>query len=141
MAQLFSDTWARAVGELLSSSETYQTAARTWEGAIVFQLEAAPNQGIAEDRAVYLDLWHGECRAARAATPDDLEHAAFIISGDAATWQQVLSGRSDPLTTLMRGKLKLKKGSLATLTRYVGAAKALVHVSQQVETDFPEAQP
>jgi hypothetical protein len=48
MAQLFSDTWARAVGEQLSSSEAYQTAARTWE-VRSFSAPSRSRQGIAED--------------------------------------------------------------------------------------------
>jgi putative sterol carrier protein len=135
--ELFSDAWGRVAAELLQASEAYKTAAKTWEGAMVFTLQADPSLGIPEPRSVYFDLWHGECREGRAAQPHDLETAPYIIAADAFTWQQVMSGQLEPISGLLRGKLKLVKGNMAVLARYVNAAKELVSGSKDVPTKFP----
>jgi putative sterol carrier protein len=135
--QLYSDDWAKAAAGVIASSESYRSAARTWEGSMVFTLQADPSLGVPENRSVFFDLWHGECRDGRSATPADLEAATYIISADAFTWRQVMEGKLEPIAGLMRGKLKLARGNMAVLARYVLAAKELVRAATQVETEFP----
>jgi putative sterol carrier protein len=137
--QLYSDEWAKAVAGVIAASDSYKQAARTWEGSMVFTLQADPSLGVAENRSVFFDLWHGECRDGRSATPADLEAATYIISADAYTWQQVMEGKLEPIAGLMRGKLKLARGNMAVLARYVLAAKELVRSATQVDTEFPGA--
>jgi len=136
--EMFSDAWARAWGEQLLANQAYKSAARTWHWPLILTLQADPSLGIPEDRLVYLDLWHGDCREARAATKADFEQTPFIISADAYTWKQVLIGKLEPISSIMRGKLKLVKGSMATLAGYVIAAKELVNSSKNIDTSFPE---
>lgn len=134
---MFSGEWARAWGERINANERYRDAAGSWEWPLVLSVQADPAFEIPEDRAVYLDLYRGECREAREATAADLDAAPFAIRSDAVTWKQVLDGKLEPIMGLMRGKLKLTKGSMATLARYVRAAKELVRSAQEVDTDFP----
>lgn len=140
-AEVFTDDWARAWCEQINASDEYAGAARTWEGAVVLQVRRDPASGIERDRAIYADLWHGECRKARVATADDLSSAPYVIQSDPHTWNRVLNGELDPLLALMRGKLKLVKGNLTQLTRYVWAARELVACAGRVETSFPEGWP
>ena len=49
-----------------------------------------------------------------------------------ATWQEVLEGRLEPLSALMRGLLELKKGTIAALAPYAQAAQELVKVAREV---------
>ena len=135
--QLYSDEWAKAAAGVIAASDSYKQAARTWEGSMVFTLQADPSLGVPENRSVFFDLWHGECRDGRSATQQDLEAATYIISADAYTWQQVMEGKLEPIAGLMRGKLKLVRGNMAVLARYVLAAKELVRSATQVETEFP----
>jgi putative sterol carrier protein len=134
---LFSQAWADAAATAIRASVSYPKAAATWEGAIVFKLQADPSLGVPEDRSAFFDLWHGECRSAQAATATDLESAAYIIAADAFTWQQVMAGKLEPIAGLLRGKLKLHKGNVATLARYVTAAKEMVVCAATVPTRFP----
>jgi putative sterol carrier protein len=137
--QLYSDEWAKAAAGAIAASDSYKQAARTWEGSMVFTLQADPSLGVPENRSVFFDLWHGECRDGRSATGSDLEAATYIISADAYTWQQVMEGKLEPIAGLMRGKLKLARGNMAVLARYVLAAKELVRSATQVDTEFPGA--
>ena len=135
--ELFSEAWALQASEVLKASEGYKNAAKNWEGAMVMTMQADASLGIPEARSVYFDLWHGDCREARAATAADVASAPYVISADAFTWKQVLEGKLEPIAGLLRGKLKLVKGNMAVLARYVLAAKELVLGATQVPTLFP----
>ena len=135
--ELFSEAWALQASEVLKASEGYKNAAKNWEGAMVMTMQADASLGIPEARSVYFDLWHGDCREARAATAADVASAPYVISADAFTWKQVLEGKLEPIAGLLRGKLKLVKGNMAVLARYVLAAKELVLGATKVETIFP----
>lgn len=139
MPEIFNESWAEALGRELQESEEYQKAAQKWEGPLV--LELAASDGIEEDRALFLDLWHGECREARLAEPEDREACDFVIRADLATWKTVLDGTISPLPAIMRGKLKLAKGRLASLMPYTAAARELVAAAARIETTFPEDAP
>jgi putative sterol carrier protein len=137
--QLFDEAWTQAAADALKTSDAYRNAAKSWEGAMVFTLQADPSIGIPTARHAYFDLWHGECRAGRTATPQDLESAPYVVSADAFTWQQVMEGKLEPIAGLLRGKLKLARGNMAVLARFVNAAKELVNAAKSVPTAFPGA--
>jgi putative sterol carrier protein len=133
---VFSDDWARACADVLNQRLGYRAAAATWEGAILLMMTAiGPDQG---ERRVFLDLWHGDCRAARAADPADEAAARYVLSGTVIAWRQVLTGTQAPLIAIMTGKLRLTKGSLVELIPYVNAAKELVAAAALVQATFPD---
>ncbi|HEY3365438.1 MAG TPA: SCP2 sterol-binding domain-containing protein [Symbiobacteriaceae bacterium] len=134
---LFGDDWVNAYKESLGRSAEYRKAAAKWEWPLVLKVQKDPSLGLPDDLAVYLDLWHGECRGARVATAADLESAPYIVSADAFTWKQVLEKKMEPIGGIVRGKLKLARGSIITLAGYVQAAKYLVEAATEVATDFP----
>lgn len=136
--EVFTDAWAHAWGEQLRTSDEYRSAADTWEGAIALVLEADAGLGLPESRSVLLDLWHGECREARAAEPADLEGAPFVLQGAAAVWKRVLEGDLDPLFALMSGKLQLVRGSVAKMVPYARASKEMVLAARRIEASYPE---
>jgi len=67
----------------------------------------------------------------------DLEDVPFIIRADPQTWKRVLDRDLEPIFGLIRGKLKLAKGSLVSLLPYTTAAKEMVLSAACVETRFP----
>lgn len=128
--QLFGEAWAQKYCQKLNESEAYRKAATTWEGSLALAVRPDPSAGFPRGAAVVLDLWHGACRGARVVEGE--AEADFVIEADLATWQEVLEGRLEPLTALMRGFLELKKGSLAALAPYAQAAQELVKVAREV---------
>lgn len=132
MSTLFTASWVTAWADALRASDSYRLAARRWEGGVVLETHAAPAHGVETARAVYLDLWHGECRAAGLAGPKEYAAAAYVLRGSFDTWLQVLRGELAPTMAIMRGKLTLAKGSLAGLLPHVQAAGELVRVAQGV---------
>jgi putative sterol carrier protein len=140
MAEILSDEWASAWGEALNASASYRTAAASWEGAVVVAVRPEPARGV-ESRAVFLDLWRGACREARAAAPADEAVARYVLTADAATWVRVLSGALDPLAAVMSGALELTKGSVGSLLPHVAAAKELVAVARGLRGSPPPTWP
>ena len=133
---VFSGEWATACGAALNANPAYREAARNWEGAVLLQLASA--EGAEGAQMVYFDLWHGECRAARAATPEDEALARYVMSGTAGAWQQVLTGKVAPLMALLTGRIKLTRGALAELLPHVNAAKELVLTFATVPATYPD---
>ncbi len=136
--QFFSAPWIEAWADELRRSESYRRAAAAWEGSLVFRLGDATPPPASGERAVFLDLWHGECRQARFASAGDLADAEYIIEADLPVWKGLLQGRAQPLMALMTGKLRLKRGSLSSLMPHVQASQELVAAAGRVPTDFSQ---
>lgn len=135
MPVAFSNEWAVAWGEALNASPEYRAAAATWEGSVAASV--TDPDAPAPRAAVYLDLWHGQCRAARAATEGDLADATYLIDAAPAAWRELLGTGTSPLMALMTGRIQLSRGQLATLIPYAGAARELVRLATAVSTEFP----
>ncbi len=132
---LFTEMWAIALGEALQRSDRYRAAANAWEGSVILEWNDAPAAPMVSDTipcGVFLDLHRGDCRGARLATAQDYATAAYILSAELVVWNALLGGSLSPTMALLRGKLKLKQGSLGTLMPHVGAASELVRVAQSV---------
>ena len=132
--EVFSAEWAAEWCRQLNQSATYRAAAAGWEGSIA--LVMVPKGSSGERRAVFADLWHGECRAARPATEQDLESARFVFTANDAHWRDVLAGKTAPLLAVMTGKIKLTRGSLGALAPFAGAAKELLATAQAIGGTF-----
>lgn len=135
--EFLSEPWALAWGECIRQSPSYQSAARAWEWPLALAVQPGSASDSPERRAVFLELFQGDCREARVASSDDLAQAAFVLSADAGTWKRVIEGELEPIPAIMRGQVKLEKGSLVVLTRFLAASKELVAAARQVPTVFP----
>lgn len=135
-AEAFSDEWAKEWGEILNGRPAYREVAGNWEGsvALVMTRDSSANS---ERKAVFVDLWHGQCRAARTATEADLEEARYVLTGTATSWREVLTGKLAPLMAVMGGKIRLARGSMASLVPHAAAARELVVAATGMETRFP----
>ncbi|MBW3571160.1 MAG: SCP2 sterol-binding domain-containing protein [Gemmatimonadetes bacterium] len=137
--EVFTEAWCAACCDRLNQRESYRLAAAGWEGAAVLLMSGDPEQGIDSDRAVWLDIHHGQCRGARVATAEDLETAPYLFRADPAEWKRLLHGEMDPVAAVMQGKLKLSRGNLFTLAKYAPAAREMVHAAGEVGGTFPGA--
>jgi putative sterol carrier protein len=135
--EVFTDDWAAAWGEALRASDAYRRAAARWEGSLLLVLAPDSARGISQERGVLLDLWRGECRAARMASSEDQATATFVVRAPAPVWQELLARRVEPLFALVAGRLKLERGSLAALTPFAAAARELVLAAANLEAEFP----
>jgi putative sterol carrier protein len=134
MVIAFSDPWAQAWGAALNGSQIYRDAAATWEGSIAVVATGGSDGPAA---AVFLDVWHGQCRGAREATGADLAAADFVLEAPPAAWKQVLSSQVSPVMALLTGQVTLARGELTRLLPYAAAAKELVQLAGTIDTEFP----
>ena len=127
-----SDEWIEKYVEALNKNARYEDAAKTWEGDFVFQIDA-DGQTIKEDVRFYLDLWHGKCRAAKMAGPDDT--AEFVYAGPLGNWKLLFDGKIDPIKGIMARKFKLT-GDMGKVMRYTKAALELVATTREIPTKY-----
>ncbi|MDZ4701388.1 MAG: SCP2 sterol-binding domain-containing protein [Rhodothermales bacterium] len=137
MPEVFTAAWAADWCGRLESSESYHTAAASWKNPMVFILEADREHGIPMDRALYLDLEAGRCKGVRIADVSDEANVPYVVTGPLEAWRGLLDRRVDPMTTLLSGKLRLKKGSMFSLMPYAKAAYALLEAAMAVDSTYP----
>lgn len=133
-----SEAWATAYHEAINKNPQYAVAGKDWtHGAVALVVKADASIGIPDDMAVVLDVNAGVCRGARYVTATEARTSApFVVEGPYDNWKTLIVQNQDPIKALMQGKLKLSKGHLPTIIRYVESSKQLLASAQGVPTDF-----
>jgi len=129
--------WASAYKDAINANEAYKTAGKDWTfGVVAMIVKADPALRIAEDTALWLDVHQGACRECKLISGADAQAAAFVIVADYARWKQVIHKELDPIKGMMQGKLKLTKGHMPTIVKFVHASRELVESTSRVPTKF-----
>lgn len=141
MAHTFpSKEWTEAYRDAVNANEAYRTAGKDWtHGTVAMVVKADPSIGVDEDTAMILDVEGGQCRGTQYLKGMDAVEAqnpAFIIVAPYDRWKEVINGEVDPIKAMMQGKLKLTKGHLPTMLRFVESSRQLVQSAQKVSTEF-----
>ncbi len=132
----FSPAWADAVRNAVNASDTFRREGRRWRWSIALVLEAEPGLGYPHARTLLLDLDHGRCL--HASLDADGPRADYVLSADYQTWKALVRKQMDPIKALLRGHVRLRRGSLPRLLLHVRVARALVHCAAAVDTAFPD---
>jgi len=135
--EVFTAEWSRACCQALNERPNYAAVAAEWRDAVVLVMGADPALGIHDERAVFLDLYEGACRGTRVATAEDRAAAPFVLRADAASWRGILSGGTDPVSAVMRGQLRLERGSLMAMAMYAPAAREMLAAASEAGGVFP----
>jgi putative sterol carrier protein len=129
--------WCAAYKDAINANLGYKTAAKDWtHGAVAMVVSAEPAIGIAEDMAMWLDVHQGECRDCRLVSRAEAGDAAFVIVASYARWKEVIRKELEPTKGMMQNKLKLTKGHMPTMVKYVTSNKELVESTSRVPTRF-----
>jgi putative sterol carrier protein len=141
MAHVFpSPEWVASYRDAINASEGYRRAGREWtHGVVAMVVKADPALGIERDLAMMLDVHQGECRTATLVDGSESAAAAFVIVSDYPRWKSVLLREVDPTKAMMQGKLRLTKGHMPTMIKFVQASKELVDAASHVATTFRDA--
>jgi putative sterol carrier protein len=132
-----SSEWASAYKDALNASQTYKTAGKDWtHGVVAMIVKADPALGIPEDTALWLDVHQGACKDCKLMPAKDADAASFVIVADYARWKSVIKKELDPIKGMMQGKLKLTKGHMPTIVKYVQSSRELVETTAKVPTKF-----
>lgn len=124
---LFSKEWAQKWKEEINLSQKYAKQGKKWNAPILIQFEPTPEEFL-EDEYIgfYIDLKYGKCEELRHATKEDKDKVDIILSASKENWVTLLSSRKDPTMLIMKGKIKLEKGSLVLLSIHRKAAATLL---------------
>jgi putative sterol carrier protein len=138
MSYLFpSPEWAGAYKDAINKNPKYKEAGKDWtHGAVAMVVKADPKLGIDEDTAVWLDIDRGVCNACTLMPASKAADAPFIIVADYARWKTVIKKELDPIKGMMQNKLKLTKGHMPTIVKYVNSSRELVETTSMVDTKF-----
>ncbi|MCX8172754.1 MAG: SCP2 sterol-binding domain-containing protein [Archaeoglobaceae archaeon] len=84
---------------------------------------------------VWLDFWHGELRQAIPVAPGDITDPRFVLSGPYTAFKEIVMGKTDPTTQIMRGKLKLK-GDLGYMMRNAASVNRFSQLMSSIPIDL-----
>ena len=133
MPKFPSDEWIKALMVQVNKSDGYRQAAATWEGDFFFVVNAG--DGVPNDVYLYMDLWHGECRASEYLEDPSTKEAEFKITASMEKWQRVLAKKLDPVQGMVTRQIKLD-GNLVKIMKNVKAAQELVRCATTVDTEY-----
>ena len=126
--------WLNVLQETLNQDSRYGQIARGWEGDLIFDIQPAGSLRV--PLVMYLDLWHGKCRA--------VEHAAdlakhpkptFILRSPYDNFTAILLGKLDPMTAMLTSKLRVA-GSMAYMMRNVPTVLDFVRCAREITTEI-----
>jgi putative sterol carrier protein len=129
--------WCAAYKDAINGNNAYKTAAKDWTfGPVAMVVTADPAVGIGEDMAMWLDVDRGSCAGCRLVSRSEAESAAFVIVAPYGRWKEVIRKALDPTKGMMQNKLRLTKGHMPTMVKFVTASKELVESTSLVPTKF-----
>jgi putative sterol carrier protein len=129
--------WCSAYEAAINASPGYKAAAREWtHGPVAMVVTAEPSIGLSQDMAMWLDVHQGACRACRLVSRDEAEKASFVLVAPYARWKEVIRKDLDPTKGMMQNKLKLTKGHMPTMVKFVTSNKELVDATTRIPTQF-----
>ena len=137
MPEFPSEEWFQSLIEAINASQEYAEYAATWEGDVVFHIEAEPDKGLPADVHGLLDLWHGGCRGGGIVEETRAISAEFTVRAPYSRWKDVILGDLEPIKGLVQGKLRVR-GDLPKILRYVKGTQELAYIAGQVDTTFPD---
>lgn len=133
-----SEAWVLAYKDAINANPEYAKAGKDWtHGVVAMVVKAEPSLDIPEDLAMWLDVHEGRCREIKLISAKEAEaNAPFVVVASYPQWKQVIKKEVDPTKALMQGKLKLTKGHMPTMVKYVNASRQLVESTSRVPTKF-----
>lgn len=139
MAYLFpSPEWTQAFAAAVNNNEVYRTHGKAWTfGSVAMVVSKNEAVGIKDDMGMILDVHEGVCRGAELVHGmDAVMGSPFVIVAPYERWKKVIDGELDPIKAMMEGKLKMTKGHLPTMLRFVLSSRALVTSATDVATEY-----
>lgn len=126
--------WSQELMNRLNADAKFKTTGRKWEGIVNLYVENMPDSE--GSQVIYIDSWHGECRAVDFNPEEDAKPADFQIKAPIEVWKRVLSQELGPIQAMMSGKVRVY-GNLAYILRHVGSTQRMVEVAATIPTRFP----
>lgn len=127
LQSIYSEEFLEQWKESINSSDEYARHGSSWNDLVILKFNPVPDPLRKQNHHGYfLDLEDGKCNRLRFSTEGDEKEAGIIIAGDESTWTGLLAEKKDPLFLIMKGDLKIEKGSQMKITGQRKSAAALL---------------
>jgi putative sterol carrier protein len=125
--------WLNAFKDKLNSDAHYAQVAKNWEGDMYFIIE--PEGNLKEQMVMYLDLWHGQCRAVELVSDIAKYSPVFTLRAAYGHFAAVLTGKLDPMQAMLTRKLDVK-GNMAVMMRNVPTVLDFVRCAKEITSEI-----
>ncbi|MGC8573134.1 MAG: SCP2 sterol-binding domain-containing protein [Caldisphaera sp.] len=130
-----SKEWAEIFCKKINENNNYKNVAKGWKWPLMFKVTGLSDELLKKfpsgNIGIKLDLFEGQCKGAEFYEDSTKGNADFILTASFDSWMKILTGELNPVTAILQGKLKLEKGSMATVMRFPSAAVELVKSAQE----------
>ncbi len=130
-----SKEWAEIFCNKINENNNYKNVAKGWKWPLMFKVISLPNELLNKfpsgSIGIKADLYEGQCKGVEFYDDANKGNADFVLSAAFEDWMKILSGELNPVSAILQGKLKLEKGSMATVMRFPSAAVELVKSAQE----------
>lgn len=126
--------WSQELMNRLNADAKFKIAGKKWEGIVNLYIENIPDSE--GSQVIYIDSWHGMCRAVDFSLEEVAQPADFQIKAPIEVWKSILSQELGPIQAMMSGKVRVY-GNLAYILRHVGSTQRMVEVAATIPTRFP----
>lgn len=133
LPSIYSKEFLKEWKESINSSAEYALQGESWNEPVILKFHPLPRSLQEQNyNGYFLDLEDGTCKLLRFSSVEDEKDAGIIITGDESTWTTILAEKKDPLFLIMKGDLKIEKGSLMKITGQRKSANALLKAATSV---------
>jgi putative sterol carrier protein len=122
------------LARLLNEDREYEQSAKSFEGGLMLILEA--DGKVQKEHYLYMEPKNGKIVEARMLGSPDEKQAAFVLTGPYGAWKDIVLGKQDAVSSLMKGKLRLKQGKMAILLKNVKSSQITMKTMQKIKAEF-----
>jgi putative sterol carrier protein len=133
--------WASEFEKKVQTDDRYKVVAKTWEGSVTLVFKADPEAELDEDRFIFMDLWHGECRSVKIVPCEIGRKGDYVLEAKYQRWKRVMKKELNVVKEIATNNLKLVPFNFKKAAKLAAAAQAairLVDLSGEVSDKFPD---
>lgn len=128
----FTQEWVSKMSEALRNDPVFQKNAVGFDSRFQFVALPDPSAGLNEERVCGMNLPQLDDEWTEKRPDGEVD---VILEGKYGNLCKVMTGQVNLLASLAIRNVKLKKGSAAKLTTYIGAVNIFVETSQKIGTE------
>lgn len=128
----FTQEWISKMSEALRNDPVFQKSAVGFDSRFQFVALPDPAAGLNEERVCGINLPQLDDEWTEKRPDAEVD---VILEGKYGNLCKIMTGQVNLLASLATRNVKLKKGSAAKLTTYIGAVNIFVETSQKIGTE------
>jgi len=130
--KLFTKEWVESMAETLKNDSDFQKKAEGFDSKFQFVALSDPGAKVKEERACGINL--PQCNEVWTVKRPDGE-VDVILEGKYGNMAKVMLGQTNLLAAIAVRSVRLKKGSAARLTTYLGAVNIFIDDSKKIGSE------